>query len=70
MRSRISAGPVHLSPDLNGTGLTSRWQLVEKFAQLDGRFELWNRVELLERAGKHIRQAPHRVGQELWILRL
>ena len=32
MRSRLSAGPVHLSQELNETRSTLRWQLVEKFS--------------------------------------
>jgi hypothetical protein len=45
-------------------------QLLEKLAQLGRRFELWNRIELLERAGKRIRQAPHRSRREPRIFRL
>jgi hypothetical protein len=34
-------------------------QLGEKAAQFRRRFELWNRIELLERAGEGVREAPH-----------
>lgn len=37
-------------------------QIAEKGAQLCGRFELWHRVEFLERAGKCVREAPHRLA--------
>ena len=48
----------------------SSGQLIEKLSQFGRRFKLWNGIELLERAGKRIRQAPHRAGRELRILRL
>jgi hypothetical protein len=43
--------------------------LREKGAQLCRRFELRYRVELLERAGKRVRETPHRPGREFRVLR-
>ena len=48
----------------------SSGQLIEKLSQLRRCLELWNGIELLERAGKRIRQAPHGSCRKLRILRL
>lgn len=48
----------------------SRHQLVEKCPQIGRRLELRNGIELLERACKRVRQAPHRSRRKLRIFRL
>jgi hypothetical protein len=45
-------------------------QLREKAAQLRRRLELRHGVELLERAGKRVRETPHGPGREFRVLRL
>jgi hypothetical protein len=55
---------------MNGAKGALSWQLVQKFAQLGRRFELWHRIESLERAGEGVRQAPHRSRRELRVFRL
>jgi hypothetical protein len=44
--------------------------LCEKATQFCGRFELRHWVELLKRAGKCVREAPHGPGREFRVLRL
>jgi len=45
-------------------------QLCQKAAQFGRRLELRYRIELLESAGKRVREAPHRPGREFRVLRL
>jgi hypothetical protein len=73
---RLDSLPVHVSltdifakPVQRNARRGSGWQLVQKLAQLGRGSELWNGIELLERARERIGETPHCPRRELVILR-